>query len=43
MMLKRPLSDAERAQIRFLLRALGIIVIFVILASLIAGTIVSLV
>lgn len=41
-MLKKPLSDEERAQIRFLLRSLGIIVVFVILASLIVGAIVSL-
>lgn len=40
-MSRKPLSDEERAQIRFLLRALGTIVIFVIIASLIVGVIVS--
>lgn len=39
----RKLSQREREQIRFLLTALAVVVLFVILASLVAGTVVSLI
>ncbi|GAB4316153.1 MAG: hypothetical protein Kow00117_07900 [Phototrophicales bacterium] len=40
-MFKQPLSEEERAQVRFLLRSLAIIVLFVILAAFLVGTIAS--
>ena len=38
---RQPLSDAERAQIKFLLRTLAIIVLMVIVAVSVVGTIVT--
>ncbi|MFW5691464.1 MAG: hypothetical protein ACOCXZ_03075 [Chloroflexota bacterium] len=38
----KDMTDQEREQIRFLLRTLVIVVIFVVLASLVVGAVVSL-
>lgn len=38
---RRPWTDEEKAQIRFLLRALVTVVAFVIVASLVVGIVVS--
>jgi hypothetical protein len=41
-MAREPLSDREKEQIRFLVRALAVIITFVIVASLLVGTVVLL-